>query len=118
MTRHCAVNYTLGIVGGAAVGACAWLVLRRHAKPGIAERVSEQIEEVAVTARTTTAHWTQSLRDKLVPLLSSVGDLVEQNAELVSAVVHTSADKVRKTGQEIRHVAPALEKTLDAIASF
>ena len=112
MTKHAAINWSMGVLAGAAIGAGAWLLIRR----GTEKSLVEKLENMADEARETTGGWARTLRDKACPVIDAIGDLVETNAELVSAFANVSAEQVRKTGQEIKHAAPALEKTLDALA--
>lgn len=114
MTKNPALTWGLGILGALAVGGAVWYFSRQENKGDVIHRLGG----IADDAREKASGVAKNLKDKATPLMSTVADLVEKNAELVSAVINVPADQVRKTGQEIRQVATTLERNLDAISKI
>ncbi|HET6385311.1 MAG TPA: hypothetical protein VFJ58_18110 [Armatimonadota bacterium] len=103
-----------GVIGAAALGVAAWFVLRKRSP----DEIVDQLEEVADQAREKAGGIARTLKEKATPIIQAIGDLVENNAELVSALANVNADQVRKTGQEIKNAAASLEKNLDALGNL
>lgn len=114
MTKSPALKWGAGVLGAAAIGGAIWYLMQQENRGELLDKFSD----VADDTREKAGNWARSARDKATPIMQTVADLVEKNAELVSAVVNVPADQVRKTGQEIRQLADTLERNLDAIAKM
>jgi len=114
MAQKQTLRYGLGVVGLAAIGAAAYYLTRKDNSKDLVhtlEHVTDDLKEKG-------GGLAKSLKDKATPIMRTIGELVENNAEIVSAIANLNADQVRKTGQDIRQAATTLEKNLDALSNL
>ena len=113
MEQKTMVKLGVSILAGAALGTSVWLLLRSRKKDGVVEQIEVAADEACHRA----SNIARTLKEKAMPVIRAIGELVEQNAELVSSITKLNVNQVRKSGHEILQTADTLDKGLAPFAS-
>jgi hypothetical protein len=114
MSNRRAISMSAGVAAVVLLGVGAWYVSRQEDKGELLDKLGD----VADQTREKAGGVARALREKATPLMRTVGEMVEKNADLVSALANVDADQVRRTGQEIREAAATLDKNLEGLANI